>query len=246
MKLQFLDNIKVFIFDIGKTLFDKQVHTKCSQSTIAALNLLRQKGYKVGVCTMRTFNHIRDIIDFTFDFYILNNGSFVMCENNILLDEPMNVEITKRDYLTYTPYETFFSSKNAKEKALYNGFIAEKEGQASTFYNLIIFDVETNELEKFKTNFDFYYWANTKTVSLQKKGCSRINAIKRLACYLGLKLNQVIYFGDGPNDLEVFKMLPFSIAMGDCFPELLKYATYQIDTCKNNGVANFIIENYHV
>jgi hydroxymethylpyrimidine pyrophosphatase-like HAD family hydrolase len=41
-------------------------------------------------------------------------------------------------------------------------------------------------------------------------------------------------------------MLPFSIAMGDCFPELLKYATYQIDTCKNDGVANFIIENYHV
>ena len=71
----------------------------------------------------------------------------------LILDEPMNVEITKRDYLTYTPYETFFSSKNAKEKALYNGFIAEKEGQASTFYNLIIFDVETNELEKFKTNF---------------------------------------------------------------------------------------------
>ena len=64
--------------------------------------------------------------------------------------------------------------------------------------------------------------------------------------YLLLKLNQIIYFGDGPNDLEVFKMLPFSITMGDCFPELLKYATYQIDTCKNDGVANFIIENYHV
>ena len=64
MKLQFLDNIKVFIFDIGKTLFDKQVQTKCSQNTIIALNLLRQKGYKVGICTMRTFNHIKDIIDF--------------------------------------------------------------------------------------------------------------------------------------------------------------------------------------
>lgn len=59
-------------------------------------------------------------------------------------------------------------------------------------------------------------------------------------------LLRLSYFGDGPNDLEVFKMLPFSIAMGDRFPELLKYATYQIDTCKNDGVANFIIENYHV
>ena len=225
MKLQFLDNIKVFIFDIGKTLFDKQVQSKCSQSTIAALNFLKQKGYKVGVCTMRTFNHIRDIIDFNFDFYILNNGSFVMFENNILVDEPMYIEIQKKDYLTYTPYQTFFSSKNAKEKALYNGFIAEKEGRASTFYNLIIFDIEMNELEK---------------------GCSRISAIKKITCYLGLNLSQVIYFGDGPNDLEIFKSLPYSIAMGDCFSELLKYATYQIGTCKNDGVANFIIENYDV
>jgi hydroxymethylpyrimidine pyrophosphatase-like HAD family hydrolase len=133
MKLQFLDNIKVFIFDIGKTLFDKQVHTKCSQSTIAALNLLRQKGYKVGVCTMRTFNHIRDIIDFTFDFYILNNGSFVMCENNILLDEPMNVEITKRDYLTYTPYETFFSSKKRKGKSIIQWFHCRKRRASFNF-----------------------------------------------------------------------------------------------------------------
>ena len=246
MKLQFLDNIKVFIFDIGKTLFDKQVQSKCSQSTIAALNFLNQYGYKVGVCTMRTFNHIRDIIDFNFDFYILNNGSFVMFENNILVDEPMYIEIQKKDYLTYTPYQTFFSSKNAKEKALYNGFIAEKEGRASTFYNLIIFDIEMNELEKFKKNFDSYYWPNTKTVSLQKKGCSRISAIKKITCYLGLNLSQVIYFGDGPNDLEIFKSLPYSIAMGDCFSELLKYATYQIGTCKNDGVANFIIENYDV
>lgn len=177
MKLQFLDKIKVFIFDIGKTIFDKETQIKCSKNTIEALNLLKEKGYKVGVCTMRTFNHIRDIIDFDFDFYILNNGSFVICKNKVLIDVPLNIDITKKDYLTYTPYETFYSSDKAKEKALENGFIAENESAASKFYNLILFDIEKEELERLKTNFDAYYWETTKTISLQNKGCSRINAI---------------------------------------------------------------------
>ena len=113
----------------------------------------------------------------------------------------------KKDYLTYTPYETFYSSDKAKEKAQKNGFIAENEGSASKFYNLILFDVEKEELKRLKTNFDVYYWPSTKTVSLQSKGCSRVRAIKELIDYLGFELDQVIYFGDGPNDLEVFKFV---------------------------------------
>lgn len=244
MKLQSLDKIKVFIFDIGKTIFDKQSQIKCSKNTIEALNLLKEKGYKVGVCTMRTFDHIRDIIDFDFDFYILNNGSFVICKNKVLIDAPLNIDITKKDYLTYTPYKTFYSSDEAKEKAQENGFIAENKGAASKFYNLILFDIGKEELERLKMNFDAYYWKITKTVSLQNKGCSRVNAIQVLIDYLGFKLEQVAYFGDGPNDLEVFKFVPCSIAMGDCFPRLLEYSSYQIDTCKNDGVAKFIFENY--
>lgn len=244
MKLQSLDKIKVFIFDIGKTIFDKQSQIKCSKNTIEALNLLKEKGYKVGVCTMRTFDHIRDIIDFDFDFYILNNGSFVICKNKVLIDAPLNIDITKKDYLTYTPYKTFYSSNEAKEKAQENGFIAENKGAASKFYNLILFDIGKEELERLKMNFDAYYWKITKTVSLQNKGCSRVNAIQVLIDYLGFKLEQVAYFGDGPNDLEVFKFVPCSIAMGDCFPGLLEYSSYQIDTCKNDGVAKFIFENY--
>lgn len=244
MKLQSLDKIKVFIFDIGKTLFDKQSQIKCSKSTIEALNLLKEKGYKVGVCTMRTFDHVRDIIDFDFDFYILNNGTFVICKNKVLIDAPLNIDITKKDYLTYTPYKTFYSSDKAKEKTQENGFIAENKGTTSKFYNLILFDIEKEELERLQTNFDVYYWETTKTVSLQSKGCSRVSAIKGLIDYLGFELDQVIYFGDGPNDLEVFKFVPCSIAMGDCFPGLLEYSSYQIDACKNDGVAKFIFENY--
>jgi HAD hydrolase, family IIB len=244
MKLQFLDNIKVFIFDIGKTLFDKNVQDKCSIKTIEALKILKSKGYKVGVCTMRTFDHIRDIIDFDFDFYILNNGSYVTCDMKSLIDEPLNVEITDKNYLLYTPYETYFSNDEAKTRAEENGFIAEIKGTTSVFYNLILFDIEKDRLNELVSKFDCYYWEKTKTVSIQKKGCSRVDAIKKLATYLNISISEILYFGDGPNDLEVIKALPYSIAMGDCFPELLKYATLQIDSCKNDGVAKFVFDNF--
>ena len=65
----------------------------------------------------------------------------MICKNKVLIDAPLNIDIAKKDYLTYTPYETFYSSDKAKEKAQKNGFIAENEGSASKFYNLILFDV---------------------------------------------------------------------------------------------------------
>lgn len=193
---------------------------------------------------MRTFDHISDIIDFEFDFYILNNGSYVVCDKKTLIDESLNIDITHKNYLLYTPYETHYSNEEAKKRADDNGFIAEKKGTTSVFHNLILFDIEEDRLNELKGSFDCYYWEKTKTVSIQKKGCSRVDAIKKLTSYLNIKTSQVLYFGDGPNDLEVIKSLPYSIAMGYCFPELLKYATLQIDSCKNNGVAKFVFDNF--
>ena len=244
MKLQFLNDIKVFIFDVGKTLFDKETQTKCSSKTIAALHLLKNKGYKIGVCTMRTYKHIKNIIDFDFDFYILNNGSYLSCDNEIIIDEPLQIDIHKEDFLTYTPFETYYSNNDAKQKALKNEFIAEKLGKPDKFYNLILFDINIKEICDYKKNYNCYFWNKTKTISLQKHDCSRINAINKLAEHLGVRKDQILYFGDGPNDLEIFKYLPYSIAMGDCFEELLKFSIQKIDTCQNDGIAKFITKYF--
>lgn len=56
-----------------------------------------------------------------------------------------------------------------KKKHKKNGFIAENEGSASKFYNLILFDVEKEELKRLKTNFDVYYWPSTKNSKFAKQ-----------------------------------------------------------------------------
>lgn len=39
----------------------------------------------------------------------------------------------KKDYLTYTPYETFYSSDKAKEKAQKNGFMPKTKALLQNF-----------------------------------------------------------------------------------------------------------------
>ena len=55
---------KIVIFDIGKTLLDKRFSQKISEQTLTDIKALKQKGIKVGVCTMRTVQHCREIIPF--------------------------------------------------------------------------------------------------------------------------------------------------------------------------------------
>ena len=56
---------------------------------------------------------------------------------------------------------------------------------------------------------------------IQNKTTSRINAIKTLSDYYSIFIEETLYFDDGPNYLEIFKMLSNCVAVGNCFPELI-------------------------
>lgn len=42
---------------------------------------------------------------------------------------------------------------------------------------------------------------------IQNKITSRINAIKTLCDYYSIFIEKILYFGDGPNDFEISKIL---------------------------------------
>ena len=52
----------------------------------------------------------------------------------------------------------------------------------------------------------------------------------------------ILYFGDGPNDLEIFKMLSNCVAVFNCLPALTKYALNKTKYCFMDGVMEFIFE----
>ena len=64
---------ELIIFDIGKTLYDKNFSVRASDCVLNDIKALRKKGLKVGVCTMRTIQHCKKVVPVELDFYISLN-----------------------------------------------------------------------------------------------------------------------------------------------------------------------------
>ena len=235
--------IKLVVFDVGKTLFDKSSQKEVAPETICALNSLRKQGIKIGVCTMRTFNHIEEILPLKFDFFILNNGAYVMCDGKTILDERIDISVKDKDFLTCDSHEALYSTELAYKLAQKYGFISDRMGVLEKPNNIVIRTDSTWRKLCLSLWYKTYSWKDTKIVSLQKKGTSRIKGIRLILNRYGIKENEFLYFGDGPNDLDVFKKFKYTIAMGNCYPKFLKYAYSQTKECKDNGVSQFLKNN---
>lgn len=89
---------------------------------------------------------------------------------------------------------------------------------------------------------DFTHTNNGKTftckyIDVMKKGSTKANAMKILIDYLNIRKEEVIAIGDGGNDIPMFEVAGYKIAMGNASKELKQKADYITDTNNNDGVA---------
>ena len=226
---------ELIIFDIGKTLYDKNFSVRASDCVLHDLDALRKKGIKVGVCTMRTIQHCKKVVPVELDFYISLNGSYVVCEGEVIVDKPTMIPSGHINFLSYGKDFTYYSTEKAKMLADVNGFLADTKGVALPAYNVVLFDIAADKLGSYD-NYTTEYWATTKALSLQNKNASRVIGIQEVLRFYKAK-SPLLYFGDGPNDLEIFQLHHDCICMGDCYPKLKQYALFQTKSCKDEGVS---------
>ena len=226
---------ELIIFDIGKILYDKNFSARASDCVLHDIEALRKKGIKVGVCTMRTIQHCKKVVPVELDFYISLNGSYIICEGEVIVDKPTLIPLGYIDFLSYGKDFTCYSTEKAKILADVNGFLADRKGVASPAYNAVLFDIPADKLSSYD-NYTTEYWANTATLSLQDKNTSRVIGIQEVLRFYNTKL-PLLYFGDGPNDSEIFQSYHDCICMGDGYSKLKQYALFQTKTCRNEGVS---------
>ena len=195
---------------------------------------------------MRTFGHIQKAVPFTFDFYILNNGAFVEAEGKPILNMALQGTLLtgENDFLTYDAWRAKYSTLKAKSEAEENGFIADEEGIIENPRNVVLFGKDRSAFEKLKTLYTAYYWPSAKIVSMQNPETSRFFGCKAVLDYYGFLPDECLYFGDGPNDMEVFEELSCGIAVGDCFPPLMSNCLLHIPGCGEEGLARFVSEYF--
>ena len=62
-------------------------------------------------------------------------------------------------------------------------------------------------------------------------------SIRLVAELMGTNPKELAAFGDGQNDVDMFKQVGFGVAMGDAVPDLIRIATHITGTVKEDGVA---------
>ncbi|MCE5329563.1 Cof-type HAD-IIB family hydrolase [bacterium] len=69
---------------------------------------------------------------------------------------------------------------------------------------------------------------------------SKGNALKKLIKSLNIKKEEVVSFGDSPNDISLFKESGYKIAVKNSFPELIEIADIVADGNYNSGLGKII------
>lgn len=85
----------------------------------------------------------------------------------------------------------------------------------------------------------------TKYIDVMKKGSSKANAIKILADYLHINKEEIVVMGDGANDISMFEMSGYKVAMENGKEELKKRADYITVNNNQDGVAKALEEIFN-
>lgn len=72
------------------------------------------------------------------------------------------------------------------------------------------------------------------------KDCGKGFAISNLCKILNININDVVSFGDAPNDVDMIKMCGTGVAMGNAYDEIKEIANFITKNNDEDGVAYFL------
>ncbi len=121
------------------------------------------------------------------------------------------------------------------------------DGQVFDFTCIDSFEKLEPFYQKYKDHYqailqrDIY--TNDPWLEILPKGTSKANAIKQVAEFY--QCDRIVAFGDGMNDIEMFKMADEAYALENAVPELKAIATAVIGSNDDDSVAKWLNDHYH-
>ena len=260
---------KIISMDFDGTLLtsDKKVSDKNKK---ILLNFKKEKYIIVGI-TARNLSSVKNVCDINmFNYIILNNGAYIYDVENkdtttlSEIDKKVAVKIT--DYFEKDAYQIDYCSLNkyyiyknenidnreffkkvksideVKEKiARMNIFIKDNikiknslEYIENNYKNLEVIEMSDTDTKNSKT------W-----LAFTSKGTNKLETLKKLCLKLDIDINEVIFFGDGGNDLSIISNVGLGVAMGNALEEVKNKAKKITLSNNEDGIAYFLEKILH-
>lgn len=252
--------MKLFFFDIDGTIFipEKNIITN---ETKDAIHKLQNNGDLCFICSGRPNAFIsKEVIDVKFDGYILGNGSLIKYQDRILETHYFDkykakqlirlLETYKLEYILLTDtkaylkkeYEylhKFYRKCNVNFELFESNYELEEILEHLLKIEVYYKDEKTLQvLDMFKDNFLIIHQELNKICEITTKSLSKGSAIETVSQYFNT--DETYCFGDGLNDIEMFKICKYAIAVDNAHEEIKKLATTVTKSVYDNGVAYYI------
>ena len=246
--------IKIIFFDIDDTLRNSK--TGFISSTIpTAFKQLRDKGILTGIATGRgIFGVVPEIKALKPDFFVTLNGAYiedkkgnVICSNKIAKDKVEEyITWTKEvgiDYGLVGSHAAKLSRRTEMISQAIDPIYPDLEVdpdfyQKEDIYQMWTFEVQGDDLvlpNTLASTLRMVRWHEHSSDVVPISG-SKAAGVAKVVDKLGLKSENVMVFGDGLNDLELFDYAGISVAMGVSHEKIKEKADYITKTLEEDGI----------
>jgi len=245
---------KIIFFDIDDTLRNSK--TGFIPSTIpTAFKQLRDKGILTGIATGRgIFGVVPEIKALKPDFFVTLNGAYIEDKKGNVIYSNKIAKDKVEEYITWTKevgidyglvgsYAAKLSRRTEMISQAIDPIYPDLEVdpdfyQKEDIYQLWTFEEQGDDLvlpDTLASTLRMVRWHEHSSDVVPISG-SKAAGVAKVVDQLGLKPENVMVFGDGLNDLELFDYAGISVAMGVSHEKIKEKADYITKTLEEDGI----------
>ena len=257
---------KIIAMDFDDTILtnDKRI----TKESIEYLKDLKSKGYIIVGVTGRNLNSVLDIGNpDIFNYLVLNNGCDIYDVDKKVKESIYRVDrdivkkliymfrssASKIDCCTTSSYYYISDnvSKNTKPFIIKVNDISEISEEISRMNIFLKDNSNIEELEDSLSdidNIDAFIMQDSndsnRWLVIMPRGVNKSSTLELLAKRLNLSLKDVIFFGDGANDVELMKSSGLGVAMSNALEEVKNASDDITLSNEEDGVINYLKRLY--
>ena len=249
--------LKAVFFDIDGTLLSHRTNS-VPASALRALEALRQKGILTFMATGRHISMLRQLKaleGLQFDGVVSLNGQYCCDESGIIYHCPLETSAVAAllDYLKAHPHPCILVEADRMYINFHNALVEQVQaaihsempelgnldrGYTQPIYQAILYMSEEN-LAKLPPlpGIKLTRWNLGGADLIPAKG-GKAAGITKLLEHYGIDKSETLAFGDGENDVDMFRAVGISVAMGNACAEAKEAADYVTDDIDQDGIWN--------